>query len=534
MTPAIKDTALQLLETFKSLDMRKKTVLIATVVITIASLIGLVLWAKQIDYKPLYTGLPTEDSGAIIKRLQDMRINYKVAHDGTTILVPGDRVYELRMELASEGLPHTGTGYEIFDKQAIGVTEFVQKINYQRALEGELARTISQFSEVRTARVHLTLPERSLFLEDRQPPRASIAITLHPGRMLNEQQFQGITHLVVGSVEGIQPENITIVDSHGRLVHGGTARKGPADIKTAQQRLQREIENDLEGKVVSMLSGVVGHEGVTARVSVNLDFTQVEQTIENFDPDTAAVRSEQRTTERSSGRSPGATGVPGVMSNIPDIQDQEAAAGIRKTDYSKSDETINYEISRVTKRVINQIGAIEKIGCAVMIDGTYITEKDGEGRPVRTYVPRTGEEMRQFESLVKTAIGFNANRGDTVEVVNVQFLETVPEEIPVLQKIAEQVNIQALTRLVVIAFLFIALYMLAIKPLIRMVSQSFEAAEKSKLEAARLELEKQERQELAGAIAGKQQQVGGRQGQLIEFAKQNPKLFAQYIKTVMR
>lgn len=524
----LKNLLEQLNRSFGALPTTKKVFIAVTVLLTVASLVGLISWTSRVDYKTLYTGLGPEDSGAIIAWLKDQKVEYRIAADGSSIMVPSDMVYELRMSLASQGLPQSsGIGYEIFDQQNIGVTEFVQKVNYRRALQGELARTVKQFSEVRNARVHLSIPEKTLFLDQQEQPRASVVLTLYPGKRLRPAQVQGITHLVASSVPGLDPENVNIVDSHGKLIAGGREPNRYADQSQTQQQLQYEMEQTLTRKIETMLGSVVGAGKVTARVAVELDFTQVERTEENYDPERSAVRSEQRLSEKSSGSKPVAAGVPGVMSNTPDLEGG-GAAGASSTDYKKSNETINYEISRVTKRVVTPIGTVKRLSAAVLIDGTYDAAEGDSSQ--RQYVPRTPAEMKKYEALVKQALGYDEDRGDSVEVVNVEFHD-VTEQIPgTLDRLVDSVNWQSIVYYLVTALLFALFFIFALKPMLRIVGTTLEAGRGAPaLSAAREEGTPGE--ELpSGMFEGEMERLSRQQSDIQAFAQKNPRLFAQYLK----
>jgi len=518
---------------------KKRFLLLTAVVLTIACLVGLIVWVNKIDYKILYTGLSAEDAGAVINKLKEKKVSFRVANDGTSILVPSAKVYELRMELASEGLPQSSmVGYEIFDKQNLGVTEFIQKVNYQRALQGELARTISKFAEVKSARVHLTIPEKALFREEQEKPRASVVLTLNPGRRLQDNQLQGITHLVSSSVEGLSPENVIIVDAHGKLLSGGKERNKQAELTATQQQMQTAAERAIEEKIFDLLGNVVGPDKINAKVSVSMDFTQIEQTVENYDPNSAVVRSEQRSSEKSAGKRPAATGVPGVMSNTPDTKLQaESESSTKASEYNKSDETINYEISRITKRIVNQTGSINRITAAVLIDGTYVMEKDNTGKQIRKYIPRTEDEMKKYEALVKRAVGYDEQRGDSVEVVNVQFSELAPERPSTVDRIVGAINWQSVITYVITALLFAIFIIFGLKPVIKMLSRTIESIKPiPELVEGKAELREPGAPALGGdmLIDKAMQKLGQKQATLLDFAQKNPRLFAQYLKNWLK
>ena len=524
----------QLSSTYTALPPRKRVFALTTLVVTVLSLIVLVIWANRIEYKPLYHGLSTEDSGLVISKLKEMKIPYRISSDGGTILVPASSVYEVRMELASNGLPqNSGVGYEIFDKQNIGVTEFVQKINYQRALQGEIVRTINQLSEVKNCRVHLTIPEKSLFVEDQKKPRASVVLKLYPGRRLSETQINGITHLVASSVEGLAMDDVIIVDSHGKLLAGGEKKSAVSGISLNQKQLQEATEKKLENKIETMLAEIVGPESVSARVAVQMDFTRVEQTEENYDPDKVAVRSEQRSSEKSSGKRGVESGVPGVMSNTPDIKNASKKQPSKIVSYNKSDETVNYEISHVVKKIVNPVGSVEKLSVAVMVDGTYKTVKDKDGNEVKQYVPRTDEEIEKYKSLVMKAVGYDRDRGDSVEVINFQFHKAPVQEEGMAVSFLQKIDWQSMITYMITAILFALFFVFGLKPMLSILSKSVEDVEKKhKLSERKMELESEAAEGLPpGVEAGGAVKSGGKETQLVNFAQTNPKLFAQYIKS---
>jgi flagellar M-ring protein FliF len=537
MMAELKKGTDQLSTIYKGLTLKAKLFILIATLLTLGSLIGLIMWASRPEYRTLYTGLSSEDAGAVVSSLSERRIPYKVGADGSTIMVPANLVYELRMQMASKGLPQSSViGYEIFDRQGIGVTEFVQRVNLQRALQGELSRTISQFAEVKSCRIYLAIPKKALFLEEQEEARASVVLTLYAGKALDESQIQGIRHLVACSVEGMVSDNVIVVDSHGKLLAGEEEKAKYAGLTLSQQKIQAGMETNLERKIESMLVYVVGPNKVTAKVSLDMDFTQVEQTEESYDPETAAVRSEQRTSEKSSGKRPVSSGIPGVMSNTPDLdQAGGAAAAARSAEYSKSDETINYEISRVTKRIVNQVGTIDRLTAAVLIDGTYVTEKDKDGNEVRKYVPRSDEEMKKYEALVKRAVGYNEDREDSVEVVNIQFREMpLPEEETAMERVMQQIDWRSIVVYVTIAILFALFFIFGLRPLMGMISKTMEWAKAYTALAERRrgrEPEGPEEELLPGL--DKARQFGEKQSQLLNFAKKNPKLFAQYLKSYL-
>ncbi|HZS11886.1 MAG TPA: flagellar basal-body MS-ring/collar protein FliF, partial [Nitrospirales bacterium] len=380
------------------------------------------LWTQQPEMQVLFANLSPEDGGAIVEKLREMKVPYEIGAGGTSVLVPTAQVHDLRLSLAGQGLPHGGgVGFEIFDRTTVGMSDFTQKLNYRRALQGELARTISQMPEVERARVHLAVPERRLFASEQDKARASVVLSLRGGSTLAKGQIQGIVHLVASSVEGLQPQDVTIVDGHGRLL-SDSAGDGPTRLSGSQLDYQRSFEKDIETRIQSMLERIVGTNKAVVRVSSVLDFRQVEMTEERYDPNGQVVRSEQRTQEKTAGINGVAGGVPGVASNVPSGE-AEGGGSTSSTNAQTKNDTVNYEISRTVSRIIEPVGTLKKLSAAVLVDGTYEQAKAGEKgeETSRKYIPRTAEDMKRIEEIVKKAMGYSAERQDQVEVVNVPF-----------------------------------------------------------------------------------------------------------------
>jgi len=412
----------QLQANFKVLPLSRKVVLVSVALGTLLGIVILIVWTNRIDYQPLYFNLSPEDAGMVVEELKEQKIPYRLSANGRTVMVPSGRVYDLRLDLASRGIPSGGgVGFEIFDKTDFGTTEFVQKLNYQRALQGELARTINQFAEVEQSRVHITLPEKTLFLEDEQKPTASVALKLCRKGALQEKQVQGIVHLVAGSVERLEPENVTVVDVDGNVLSAGTSEGSQlVGLSSTQQEFQRELEEGLEKRVQTMLEKVVGKGKAIVRVTASLNLKQEEKTEEIFDPDSAVIRSEQRTEEKSKGSSPVAIGTPGVVANLAEAEGG-SPPGVSSSDLSKTNETMNYEINKVVRRIVEPIGVVKRLSVAVLLDGTYEVTKGEDGKEAYNYIPRTDEEMKKYENIVMKSVGYNAERGDQIEVTNIPF-----------------------------------------------------------------------------------------------------------------
>ena len=413
---------------FSKFSINQRMIILIALSGSVAGLIALALWTQQPDMQVLFTNLNGEDAAGIIDKLKETKVPYEMTGGGSTVLVPSAQVHDLRLQLATQGLPHGGgVGYEIFDHTSIGMSEFVQKLNYRRALQGELARTIAQMPEVERVRVHLAIPERRLFANEQDKARASIIVSLRNGQGLTKAQVQGVIHLVASSVEGLLARDVTVVDGHGHLL-SSTVTDETAGLTNTQLEYQRNIEKDIETRIQTMLERIVGVNKAVVRVSTVVDFRKIETTEERYDPNGQVVRSEQRGQEKSNGVNGVSGGVPGVQSNVPPGTDLEPAQTSASNSQTKN-ETVNYEISRTVSKIIEPVGAIKKLSVAVLVDGIYDAPKAGAGESAdkaaaesaRKYTPRSEENMKQIEDIVKKAMGYSAERQDQIQVVNVQF-----------------------------------------------------------------------------------------------------------------
>ncbi|MGE0826623.1 MAG: flagellar basal-body MS-ring/collar protein FliF [Candidatus Binatia bacterium] len=359
---------------------------------------------QHVYYRPLFTGLSPQDAAAVVGELDARKIPFTLQKDGSTIEVPEEMLYRTRLELAGKGLPMGGgVGFEIFEQTPFGATEFTQRVNYQRALQGELSRTINALSAVQSSRVHLALPARSAFLGREEKPSASVVVELKPGYHLTSEQVQGIINLLATSVEGLATEKVTVVDTSGRPLQ---AREEKTDTETEfLHRLKLQIEQEMERRIETMLEPVLGVGKTVARVSAELEFRETQLAREEFDPAGHVVRSQQLQTE---GSMPQPSGIPGVQANIPNGDTVES----KDPNTNRKNETVNYEISRTTSQVLEPRGQIRRLSVAVLVDGKY--EAD-------TYVPRPTEEMESLKAIVMKAVGFNVDRGDQLEVANIPF-----------------------------------------------------------------------------------------------------------------
>lgn len=364
-----------------------------------------VYFLNHVAYRPLFTNLSQQDAAAVMRELDSRRIPYHLRSNGSVIEVPEDILYRTRIELAGKGIPlGGGVGFEIFEQTPFGTTEFTQRVNFQRALQGELARTINSIQAVQSSRVHLALPAHAGFLGREEKPSASVIVELRPGYSLTSEQVQGITNLLATSVEGLSPEKISVVDTSGRPLR---ARGEKNDTETEfLHRLKLQIEQEMEKRIETMLEPVLGAGKAVARVSAELEFRETQLAREQFDPASHVVRSQQQQLEDT--QTPQTGGVPGVQGAVPGGDTGQG----KNTTTNRKNETVNYEIGRTTSQVLEPRGQVRRLSIAVMVDGKY--EAD-------TYTSRPTEEMELLKAIVMKAVGFNSERGDQVEVANMAF-----------------------------------------------------------------------------------------------------------------
>jgi flagellar M-ring protein FliF len=397
--------------------------------LTIA-LVGAFVYVMNMMTQPtmslLFSGLDPRDSAEIVGKLEGLKVQYQLKGDGTTILVPAEQALRLRMQLAGEGVPAGGSvGYEIFDRSdTFGQTAFVQNVNLLRALEGELARTIRALDSIENARVHLNIPKHELFVEKQPDPTASVV--LRARGPVNSSQVQAIQNLVASAVPGMKPTTVTVIDEKGILLGGGNAGAGDAPVRHDER--QASYEDRIRSQVESIVSGIVGPGRARVQVTADMDFNRITRASETFDPDGQVIRSTQTTQATANNQNNrGAQGVT-VTNSLPAGAQSGAAAagtGTSSTD-NKTEETVNYEISKTTQTEIQEGGRVKKLSVAVAVDGSYTTAQDGK----RSYAPRKPEEMQQIEQLVRSAIGFDEKRGDQLKVVNLPFNQPEAEILP--------------------------------------------------------------------------------------------------------
>jgi len=500
----------QLVRFLEELPLQKKVVLAVAGVCSLGGLILACHLATQEPFGVLFSGLPPEDLGTIVEQLKRRHIPYRLGEE--RILVPRSKVYELRLELAAQGLPRgEGVGFELFDRGSkLGMTEFEQRVSYQRALQGELARTICALQEVAGCRVHLVLPKRSLFLEREQEAQASVLLKLR--RRLSRQQVEGIVHLVAASVPGLLPERVTVVDTKGQVL--SAPRAEGSGLLQEELEFVRSYEQRLERKAQEMLTRVLGLNRNVVRVSAQFDFSQEETTQTSYLP-RKVLRSEQVIRQAGALELPG--GVPGVVANLPlpggppAQKDKKSTAGVSPP-YQREETVRNYEVGQVTSRVSRPMGTLKRLSVAVLVDGIYQKQK---GK--RIFVARPPEELERIAALVRSAVGFDPKRGDQVEVACLPFQEEdlgiSPSEPRPRYEIAFRLAERALPAVLPLVGL-LAFLLLVVRPTLRWVMQQ-EPARRSSLP-----------QGSPAALGGSQELVG-----LVE---SNPQAVAEVLREWVR
>ncbi len=385
-----------------------------------AAVVGALAFAAAMQgdpaYDVLFGNLSDDDAARIVMRLKEGNVAFRIDADGHTILVPGDKVHETRLMLAGEGMPNGGgVGFEIFDSQRFGESEFSEQVKYHRALEGELARTINHITGVESARVHLVLQNRTLFARDRTSASASVALKLAPGIRLQDPQVAGIVHLVASSVRGLEPANVTVVDSHGtRLSNAGQDQEGHAGNAL---EFKRDLEQQKERAIQELLDIAVGPGKSVVRVDADVNFAREERTEEKFDPETVAARSFQITDERSSTDTQMPAGIPGAPSNLPGAVSNTTGSNSAGT--SRHSETRNFEVSKVVKHTVEPLGRITRLHVATIVDGTWTAPAKAGGKP--KFTPLPAAELAKLKAVIASAVGAMESRGDQVTVECVPF-----------------------------------------------------------------------------------------------------------------
>jgi flagellar M-ring protein FliF len=459
----------QLISVFNAMPTSKKISMVLVLSLVVGGFAVMFLWANQVNYSTLYSDLSPEDAGEIVSKLKEQRIPYKLTAGGTTLMVPADQVYELRLSLANNGLPAGGNvGFEIFDANNFSTTEFVQKLNYQRALQGELERTISDFREIDRARVLLVIPEESLFVEDSKSPSASVSLKLKS--TLSSDKVSGIVHVVASAVEGLSPDQVTVVETGGKVLFKGS-KEGDEAALFASNKLdyQREIEENVARRVQTMLEGIVGKGKAIVRASADITFDRIDLSEVKYNPDSRVIRSEQRSVETSRNNASDGGEVRLENTNQGTVPVQTPGSAGREAE--KQNELVNYEINKTTRHITTPSGSISRLSVAAVVDGTYETVTAEDGSVTKSYEPRSEEELAEFEKLVKRAMGFSEDREDQVHVSSFAFSNS---DIPAMEgepPLDWPALIKEYSRVVINVALVFLVFIFVVRPLIKSVRE---------------------------------------------------------------
>ena len=467
----------------------RKIMLMLGVAAVVAVMGAVWMWGQQPDYRVLFSNFSDRDGGAIVAELEKMNIPYKYAEGGGAVLVPAERVHDARLKLASQGLPKGGNvGFELMENQRLGSSQFIEQVNFQRAMEGELARSIESVSAVQAARVHLAMPKDSIFVSEQKQPTASVLLNLHPGRALDPQQVSAIVHLVASSVPGLPTKNVTVVDQNGSLLSDTSKAASLNGMDPSQTKYVQELQQNVVKRIESIITPIVGPNNVRAEATADVDFSRSEQAVESYKPnqtpDAMAIRSQQTSESLNGTANP--AGVPGALSNQPPApatapivapgQKPAApavAAAAAPAANTRKDATVNYEVDKTIQYVQQGGGGLKRLSVAVVVNYRKTTDKSGKS----VMQPLSEAETTQITNLVKEAMGYNQERGDTLNVVNSPFASTEREALPELPfwkqpEYVEYIEIAKVAgKYLLIAVALVVLYLKAAKPLLKKISE---------------------------------------------------------------
>lgn len=459
---------------YRNLTPVKRVSMIAASMIVLVSASFMIVMVSGTDYQPLLTNVPSDQTALIVDKLQQKNIPFKVQDGGKTIVVPKELLHSTQMALMSEmGSGKIGSiGMELFDKQDFGATSYAQRINFQRALQGELMRAINTLDAVKRSKVMLALPAKKTFLEEGAPPTASVVVELHPGKSLAEDQVRGITYLVANAVEGLEPEKVSVVDSRGKVLTKNSDPESAGNQQLVEQKSR--MESDIAERIESILGRVVGQGKVIAKVNASLDHKHVTTLEETVDPEKTALLSQSNEEESLDGSKTNPTGVPGSRANLPGAQEAAGGAGFSQN-VKKELKTQNFAVPKTVRNIKESAGGLQRISIAVVVDGNTAIKKNDKGEEEEVYTERTPEELAKYEALVKNAIGFNEARGDSVKIENIRFMrEDFSESEKIMTTLERKKLMNALLKWVLLALALGMFFFIVIRPFMRWVTDSFQ------------------------------------------------------------
>ena len=550
--PASENLAERIRQVLARLSGQQKIVLMVAIAGVIALLVASSTWLKQADYRMLFSNISERDGGSIIAALEQMNVPYRFSDSGSAILVPGGKVHEVRLRLASQGLPKGGAvGFELMENQKFGISQFAEQVNYQRGLEGELARTIQSIAAVQGARVHLAIPKPTVFVREEMKPSASVMLSLYPGRTLEASQIAGIQNLVAASVPSLAASSVTLIDQSGAMLSQLKSKLTEAGLDATQIKYVQELEANAIKRVEDILMPLLGKGNAHVQIAADVDFSQSEQTAETHRPNTTppdiAIRSQQ--TSESANGSPSAQGIPGALTNQPPvpataplttpavpgpggttaanppIPGQINAAGIQATISNlgqpvstRKDSTINYEVDKTIRHTKQSIGTIKRLSAAVVINH----RKDAKG----VMKPLADAELKQINELVKEAMGFNKERGDTVSVANAAFTPVERSEagLAIWKDPELLAMLKELFKYAAIAGILAYLIIKVIRPLLQTMMQA--PAHTGRTLGGNVNIVDEETELSPNGVTAFEQKLGDVRG----MAQQDPKAVANIIK----
>lgn len=473
-------------DSFREMGQVKLAALGVTAVLLIGFFVFLSLRISSPVLSPLYTGLSMEDSSKIVQELEKKNIPYELGVNGTQVMVPSEQVMRLRLEMAQLGVPESGkgVGYEVFDSsEPLGTSNFVLNLNKVRALEGELARTINTLAGVESSRVHLVIPKRDLFKKDEREPTASVALKTKGASKLEPSEIAAIRNLVATAVPGLKPTRITIVDNKGNLLaRGSEDENDPQALASTAQEFRTGFENKMKGTIERLLEQSLGYGKIKAEVSAEIDFDRIVTNSEKFDPEGQVARSVQGIQENETSNDSDVKDNVSVGQNLPDAKGNQGGTK-SQSNRSRTDETTNYEISKVVQNQVKETGTVKKLSVAVLVDGVYSPDANGD----LAYKPRSAEELANIKKLVESSVGFDSARGDKVEVINMQFANAEQEAIDDSPFAWLQEDLDSIIQTLVLGGITVLVILLIIRPLVtRAIASSQEAQDEDEYEQSLL------------------------------------------------
>ena len=514
---------------------------------TLAVMVGIWMWSQQPDYRVLFSNFTDRDGGAIVASLQQLNVPYKYSEGGSAILVPSNQVHDARLKLAAQGLPKGGNvGFELMENQKLGISQFLEQVNYQRALEGELARSIQAVSAVQTARVHLAIPKSNVFIREQQKPTASVLLNLYPGRSMDQQQVSAIVHLVASSVPELAAKNVTIIDQNGNLLSDNSKQTANNNLDPSQLKYIQDYQQNIVKRVESIISPIVGVQNVRAEATADIDFSRTEQAAEtyrpNSPPESSTIRSQQSSESYNKGAN--ASGIPGALSNQPPVPatapivapGATAASGAATSSgTTQKESTVNYEVDKTIKYTQLPMGGVKRLSVAIVIN--YKSETDKNGKVTTKALTET--EKVQISDLAKEAMGFNKERGDTLNLVNSPFATPEKEtivEVPLWKQADTIQTAKEIGRYLIAALVLAYLFFGFLKPTLKKISmrQLEKEKQEEKRQKRKLQMEDQEEEDIVNLSSNAGKQISGYEFNM-DMAKQlatsDPKIVANVIKT---